>query len=267
MQLCQKWWTKLYSHMQDCFLFLSSIAYLLPVTNVCTHACIYSRTHACMHTHAHTHTQARTYTGTHIHTHTHTGTHTCTHTCMHLHTHIHTHTQKYCDLVIKLVSELMPVNWMRNCTRTVIIKYSLFCVLLVASNMYSFLSLSCCWLWRDLVSLRVCCSFILFLLQKMWLERTNLTTAYPLPGIVGWYPVVATECVSTVTLLVPLKITPSFIPGGGGGVFCSPYLGKATAAARAALPIHSYQYVQYLPVSNDTVLVLKIFNLHTDVDA
>ena len=101
----------------------------------------------------------------------------------------------------------------------------------------------------------------------MWLERTNLTTAYPLPGIVGWYPVVATECVSTVTLLVPLKITPSFIPGGGGGVFCSPYLGKATAAARAALPIHSYQYVQYLPVSNDTVLVLKIFNLHTDVDA
>nr|KAG5708357.1 hypothetical protein BaRGS_034388 [Batillaria attramentaria] len=28
---------------------------------------------------------------------------------------------------------------------------------------------------------------------KMWLERTNMITTYPLPGIVGWYPVVATE--------------------------------------------------------------------------
>lgn len=36
----------------------------------------------------------------------------------------------------------------------------------------------------------------------MWLERTNLTTSYPLPGIVGWYPVVATETVSTVSLLL-----------------------------------------------------------------
>ncbi|XP_050389742.1 dedicator of cytokinesis protein 1 [Patella vulgata] len=26
---------------------------------------------------------------------------------------------------------------------------------------------------------------------KMWLERTNLVTSYPLPGIVGWYPVVS----------------------------------------------------------------------------
>jgi hypothetical protein len=31
--------------------------------------------------------------------------------------------------------------------------------------------------------------------QKMWLERTNMRTSYPLPGIVGWYPVVKTETV------------------------------------------------------------------------
>ncbi|XP_070212219.1 dedicator of cytokinesis protein 1-like isoform X7 [Littorina saxatilis] len=31
---------------------------------------------------------------------------------------------------------------------------------------------------------------------KMWLERTNMTTTYPLPGIVGWYPVISTETVS-----------------------------------------------------------------------
>ncbi|PVD30241.1 hypothetical protein C0Q70_09503 [Pomacea canaliculata] len=30
---------------------------------------------------------------------------------------------------------------------------------------------------------------------KMWLERTNMTTTYPLPGIVGWYPVMSTETV------------------------------------------------------------------------
>ncbi|ESO92727.1 hypothetical protein LOTGIDRAFT_232874 [Lottia gigantea] len=29
-------------------------------------------------------------------------------------------------------------------------------------------------------------------IAKMWLERTNLVTSYPLPGIVGWYPVVST---------------------------------------------------------------------------
>ncbi|CAL1526733.1 unnamed protein product [Lymnaea stagnalis] len=31
---------------------------------------------------------------------------------------------------------------------------------------------------------------------NMWLERTNLKTSYPLPGIVGWYPVIETEVFS-----------------------------------------------------------------------
>ena len=57
-------------------------------------------------------------------------------------------------------------------------------------------------------SVSFCLSFCLFFLflffymllwcdQKMWLERTNLTTLYPLPGNVGWYPVVSTKTVSS----------------------------------------------------------------------
>ncbi|XP_071089559.1 dedicator of cytokinesis protein 1-like isoform X4 [Haliotis cracherodii] len=35
---------------------------------------------------------------------------------------------------------------------------------------------------------------------KMWLERTNLITEYPLPGIVGWYPVTRIETVAVSPL-------------------------------------------------------------------
>ncbi|XP_076471351.1 dedicator of cytokinesis protein 1-like isoform X3 [Babylonia areolata] len=37
---------------------------------------------------------------------------------------------------------------------------------------------------------------------KMWLERTTMTTCYPLPGNVGWYPVVKTD----VVMVSPIEI-------------------------------------------------------------
>ena len=71
-------------------------------------------------------------------------------------------------------------------------------------------------------------------------------------------------CEYSNSFLVPLKITPPFIPWG---VFCSPYQPKATATARAEPPIPTSVCSIFLCPNSETVLVLKIFNLYTGVNA